>query len=85
MNEKQIKELFDRLGRLVNATAQKTGDTFAWQCTFEVVIQVAEPNLVQFNQPVLDHSDEPIGDVFDYIKNGIATLEKIRDEIECIE
>jgi len=192
VNEKEIKELFDRLGRLVNSTAQKTGDTFAWQYTFEngethqyivhglkspkeiedsvcnlliwmwnvkdylkhraksvgknpqhvedavdedkylpvcadlanrlkhgslnrsrsnlyphleevrfeipqsalksltilafeVVIQVAEPNLVQFSQPVLDHSGEPIGDVFDYIKNGIATLEKIRDEIECIE
>ena len=192
MNEKEIKELFDRLGRLVNATAQKTGDTFAWQYTFEngethqyivrglkspkeiedsvsnlliwiwnakdylkrraksvgknpqhvedavnedkylpvcadlanrlkhgtpnksrsnlyprleevrfevpqnalksltfrafeVEIQVAEPSLVQFSQLVLDHTDGPIGDVFDFIKNGIASLEKIRGEIECIE
>lgn len=52
---------------------------------FEVEIQVAEPSLVQFSQPVLDHSDGSIGDVFDFIKNGIASLEKIRGEIECIE
>jgi len=193
MNEKEIKDLFDRLGRLVNATAQRNGDTFAWQYNFkngethqyivrglkspkeiedsvcnlliwiwsardylkhravsvgknpqhvedilrkneylcvcadlantlkhgireksnlsnlqprlgegrfeipqsalkslvfrasEVEIQVAEPNLAEFSQPVLDHRDKPIGDVSDYIKNGIATLEKIRNEIEFTE
>jgi hypothetical protein len=49
---------------------------------FEVEIDFANPNGVEFKIPILDKADNQIGDAFEYAAEAIHRLEKLREEIE---
>jgi len=49
---------------------------------FEVEIDFANPDGVEFHIPILDKADNQIGDAFEYAEEAIRRLETLRGEIE---
>lgn len=49
---------------------------------FEVEMEIANPNLVEFSLPVIDQTGEEIGDAFEYAARGVEALERLQARIE---
>lgn len=49
---------------------------------FEVEVEIADPNLVEFSLPVIDQTGAQVGDAFQYAATGLASLERFKVQIE---
>jgi len=49
---------------------------------FEVETNIAKPELVTFELPILDAEDRLIGDAFDFLDKGVARWERMLEAIE---
>ena len=72
---------FPRLGSVCFSAPQSaiSGLTFR---AFEVAIDIGDPDGVDFRIPVLDKDENEVGDVFHLIASAIASLERLRAEVE---
>jgi hypothetical protein len=72
---------FPKLGSVKFTAHQSTIKSIIVRA-FEVDIEFANPDGVEFKIPILDKADNQIGDAFEYAEEAIHRLEKLREKIE---
>lgn len=72
---------FPRLGSVCFSAPQSAISRLTFRA-FEVAIDIGDPDGVDFRIPVLDKDENEVGDVFRFIASAIASLERLRAEVE---
>lgn len=72
--------LYPSLGQVSFSALQAAIGSLTFKA-FEVEVEIANPNQVEFALPVIDQSGKQIGDAFQYAEKGLAALERIKAQI----
>lgn len=72
---------FPRLGSVCFSAPQSAITSLTFRA-FEVAIDIGNPDGVDFRIPVLDKDENEVGDVFNFISSAVASLERLRADVE---